>query len=280
MRVHHWTKNTLVFLALVLAHKFYDAVAWKECGRTFFAFSFLASAVYLFNDLMDLEADRAHEIKRHRPFASGSLSIYAGLVAIPLLLGVAAAIAWTLPVKATLMLGAYLVVNLVYSTLLKKLLIVDVITLSCLHISRILVGAAAANISVSSWLIAFSCFFFFGMAMLKRFAELKQSTSLGDAPGRGYHYVDQAPIFAIGLGSSLISVLVFVLYVESPRTSLLYSHPNHLWLATPVLLYWVSRVWLLAERGIVTQDPVSFALKDKATWLTAIALLATLSFSI
>jgi 4-hydroxybenzoate polyprenyltransferase len=280
LRIHHWAKNLLVFLALILAHQFKDWHAWRQCGIAFLSFSFLASAVYLYNDLMDLEADREHQIKRHRPFASGALSLEIGLIAIPALFCAATLLASFLPHRAALILGLYLVVNLAYSQALKKILIVDVITLTCLHISRILVGAAAAGVAVSSWLTAFSCFFFFGLALLKRFAELKQSSSLDAPAGRGYHFVDQTPVFCIGLGSSLISVLVFVLYLDNPRTRHLYRHADHLWLVTLLLLYWVSRVWLLAERGQVAQDPVIFALKDKATWISVACLMVVLFLSI
>lgn len=267
LRAHQWPKNLLVFIALFAAHRALDPVAVLAALLAFAAFSLCASGAYLLNDLLDLDADRRHPLKRLRPFAAGSLPLGAGLVAAPALTLVAFAIAMMLPERFALVLLTYLATTLGYSLLLKRIAMLDVVTLAALYTIRIIGGAVAVAVPASSWLLAFSMFLFLSLAMLKRYAELRR-VALGGTTriaGRGYRVDDLPLILALGTGSGLLSVLVLAFYIDSTASETLYRHHNVLWLLTPLLLYWISRVWLLARRGRMHEDPVVFALTDSVS---------------
>jgi 4-hydroxybenzoate polyprenyltransferase/phosphoserine phosphatase len=276
LRVHQWVKNLLIFLPVVAAHRFRDADAWAHAALAFVAFCCLASAVYVVNDLLDVESDRAHQSKRRRPFASGDLSLKAGLVLAPILLVVAGLFGALLPSEARWLLAAYLGLNFAYSLKLKEHLGVDLLALASFYAVRVLVGGAATDIAVSQWLTAFCIFFFFGLASAKRYTELKWRNAGGKVRGRGYHAHDEAPILALGSACSVLATLVLVLYLDAPDAMRLYSHPSRLVFIAPLGLYWSARIWLLAHRGTLDDDPVVFSLKDRATW--AVLLCTLLAF--
>jgi 4-hydroxybenzoate polyprenyltransferase/phosphoserine phosphatase len=271
IRVHQWVKNILVFVPAVAGHRFDPGAAWTAL-LTFVAFSLCASTVYVLNDVLDVEADRAHPTKRRRPFASGSLSLRTGLMLCPLLLAGAMTAASLLPPDVWILLGVYLVLNLAYSFKLKELLIIDTVVLSAFYTLRILAGGAATNVPVSEWLLAFSVFFFFGLAMVKRYTELLATKAAGGPRGRGYRQEDAPPILAMGVASSLLAVLIIVLYLNGADVRRLYPHWERLWTVTPILLYWSARLWTLAHRGSVHEDPVMFTVKDRVSWLVAAAV--------
>jgi 4-hydroxybenzoate polyprenyltransferase len=226
------------------------------------SFSLCASAIYIINDLIDLPADRAHRTKHRRPFASGALSISAGLAAASSLLMTSLLTALLLPSKFILVLGAYFVATTLYSFWLKRQIIVDVMLLAVLYTSRILAGSAATGIHPSFWLLAFSMFVFLCLAMLKRYSELRDvAQGSASIAGRGYMACDAPVILALGTGSGLVSVLVLALYTQSglnagAKTS------EWLWLLPPLMLYWVARLWAKAGRGEVDDDPIVFAARD------------------
>ncbi len=264
LRLHQWLKNLLVLLPLLAAHRVFDVRAALHALAALVIFSVCASGVYLLNDLLDLQADRRHPRKRKRPFASGKLSLIAGIVAAPLLTLAAFAAAVVLSPWFALVLLAYYILTLSYSFKLKRIVMLDVVLLAALYTIRIIAGAAAIGTGLSFWLLAFSMFLFLSLAMLKRYTELHalREREGENAHGRGYGVEDLALVQSLGGASGYLSVLVLALYINSSASETLYRHPQVLWLLCPLLLYWVSRVWIVAHRGAMHDDPVIFAVVD------------------
>jgi len=235
----------------------------------FVSFSFAASATYILNDLVDVEADRNHPHKRNRPFAAGDLQPQTGVVAMFVLIVLAGVLAWTLPKAFSIWLGAYFTATIGYSFLLKKMALLDVITLAGLYTVRMIAGGAASQVSLSPWLGGFSIFFFLSLAMVKRYTELDSLRKTNRIPAneRGYFVEDLEQLRSFGTASGYASVVVFTLYINNPQIGQLYGHAHRLWLLTPLLIFWISRVWLLAHRGKLDDDPVVFALTD---WLSPV----------
>ncbi|AIF49372.1 membrane protein [Dyella japonica A8] len=282
LRVHQWVKNVLVFLPLLAAHRIFDLAAVAGTVLSFLCFGLCASSVYLTNDLLDLTADRHHHRKRSRPFAAGKLPLAAGPVVAALLLVCGFALASLLDVKFVLTLAAYYVLTTLYSLHLKRVVMLDVIVLAMLYTTRILAGTAAIQGKHSFWLMAFSMFIFLSLAMVKRFTELLGAQKAGKvtAKGRGYDVDDIPLIQSLGSASGYLAVLVLAQYVESTASSMLYRHPHYLWLLCPLLLYWISRTWAIAHRGVMHDDPVVFALKDKVSRILLVIAAAIVAISI
>jgi 4-hydroxybenzoate polyprenyltransferase len=275
LRLHQWAKNLLVFVPLLTSHRILEPHALRAALAAFMAFSLVASAVYLANDLIDLEEDRRHPTKRRRALASGELPIETALAIIPVLLAGAVALAWHLPPEFGALLGAYVVANFLYSLGLKRVALLDVFVLAGLYTLRILAGAAAADVPVSHWLLAFSMFAFLSLAFAKRFVEVAGVAARAEpgVAGRGYLAGDGALIGMLGTAAGYLSVLVFALYITSRDVVVLYRSPAILWFAVPLLLYWMSRVWLLAHRGELHEDPVVFALGDAQSYVVGAGIL-------
>lgn len=280
LRPHQWAKNALIVVPLLAAHRVSDPGALLEGLLAFVAFSLCASSVYLLNDLLDLEADRAHPRKSKRPFAAGDLSLLAGLLLAPCLLAAAVAIAAVLPQKFWLVLGTYYTLTCAYSFLLKSFVIVDALALAGLYTLRIIAGAAAVSVPLSFWLLLFSVFLFLSLAFVKRFAELEnlRRRQRLKAAGRGYHVEDLSLLQSLGTASGYLSVLVLALYINSPDIQALYSQPKVVWGLCVLMLYWISRVWMKAQRGEMHDDPVVFALKDRQS--LAVGILAAISVAL
>ena len=263
LRLHQWSKNVLVFVPMMAAHRMTSAEALWQSTLAFVSFSLCASAAYVLNDLLDLDADRHHERKRHRPFASGLIPVWHGAMLVPALLVAAFAVASWLPIEFFGMLSAYFLVTLAYSLVLKRQVIVDVLMLAGLYTMRVIAGGAATHIVPSFWLLAFSMFLFLSLALVKRYSELlvtlQQKQSV---PGRGYTVGDLPVLMSAGTSTGIVAVLVFALYIDSPDIHRIYANPYWLWLVPPLLLYWVCRVWMKAHRGEIDDDPVVFALRD------------------
>lgn len=279
LRLHQWLKNLLVFLPLLAAHQVLEPAPIERAIAAFAIFGLCASGVYLLNDLLDLDSDRRHPRKHKRAFASGQLSLVSGIIVAPLLTLVAFAAALALSRWFALVLLAYYLLTLSYSLKLKRVVMLDVVLLATLYTLRIIAGAVAIAVPLSFWLLAFSMFLFLSLAMLKRYVELHglaQSTS-GNAHGRGYSVEDLALVQSLGGASGYLSVLVLALYINSTASEMLYRHPQVLWLLCPVLLYWISRVWIVAQRGAMHDDPVIFAVVDPVsrTLLAVSALIVT-----
>jgi 4-hydroxybenzoate polyprenyltransferase len=276
LRLHQWLKNLLIFVPLVAAHRYNELPLMLDAALAFICFGLCASSVYILNDLLDLRDDRHHAKKRLRPFASGRIPIQSGLVAVPLLLATAFALAaWRLPLPFLGGLAAYYILTLSYSMVLKRHMVFDVITLAGLYTLRVVVGAIALNIPLSFWLLAFSMFMFLSLALVKRYAELFQSRANGNegkARGRGYFPGDLQMIASLGAASGYMTVMVLALYINDSHITQLYRHQEFIWLACPLLLTWITRVWMLTHRGEMNEDPVIFAVRDRVSLAIGAAL--------
>jgi len=279
MRPHQWLKNILVFIPLLVSHKWHDTGLILQTTIAFFAFSMCASSAYLLNDLIDLPDDRKHSRKRTRPFAAGTACVKKGTILAILMLLTSAGIAALVTSLFLMLLIFYFLMTTTYSVFLKRIVLVDVLTLAGLYTTRIIAGATAILVTPSFWLLAFSMFLFISLAMVKRFAELlgaheyKQDSTMG----RGYQFEDIETLGSHGASAGYLSVLVLALYINSPDVRILYNRPEVIWLLCPLLLYWISRVWLVARRGGMHDDPVVFALNDKVSrLLAAIAFLVVM----
>jgi 4-hydroxybenzoate polyprenyltransferase/phosphoserine phosphatase len=272
IRVHQWLKNVLVFVPLVAAHRAADLDLLADALTMFVGFSLCASSGYVLNDLFDLAADRAHPRKRKRPFASGALPIMHGIVLVPVLLAVAIAlVSWRLGLLGAGVLIAYYFGTLAYSLFLKQRATIDVITLAGLYTLRILAGSAATLIAPSFWLLAFSMFLFFSLAVVKRYSEvLSVEARGGDAlHSRGYRTDDRIVLSVMGIASGFMAVLVLALYVQSGPVRTLYHHPALISLLCPLMLYWICRTWFKAHRGEMHDDPLVFAATDRVSQIVA-----------
>lgn len=279
IRIHQWTKNVLIFIPILAAHEISKSSLLFDSALAFLAFSFCASSVYLLNDLVDLEADREHKTKRNRPLASGSIPLIHGIIAALLLFLFSVSITVLLPVQFTLALTLYYVITLAYSFMLKSKVVIDVAALATLYSMRLVAGAAATGIILSHWLISFSMFIFFSLAIVKRVVELKTSKSDEKIKGRGYFPTDIPLLLASGISAGYISILVFVLYIDSSASTQSYSNPNVLYFITPILFVWLTRIWLLTWRGSMHDDPVAFAIKDRTSQLMGIGMAILIIFA-
>ena len=273
LRPHQWAKNALVMVPALLVGGLPSRRTLVSAGIAAISFSLCASAGYVVNDLLDVKADRAHSTKRFRPFASGDLPTGFGPPLIGILLvgsfGLALA---TLSLGFIGMLALYLLAT-PHPLVLKDKLMVDVVTLAWLYTHRVLAGGIATGIAISAWLLAFSMFMFSSLAFAKRYIELRHATREGQLQGRGYHTRDLEMIASMGPCAGCMAVLVFCLYIDGNTVTGIYRAPMYLWVMAPVLLYWVSRVWFLAHRGHMQDDPVLFALTDRPSWLCALFIL-------
>lgn len=266
LRVHQWTKNVLVFVPVAAAHRLGEPHALVAAFAAFVAFSLCASAVYVLNDLVDLDADRAHPRKRTRPFAAGDLPLARGLLLAALLLAAAAAVTALLPWVFGAGLALYFALTTAYSLYLKRVVMLDVLVLAALYTFRIIGGALATGIVLTFWLLMLSIFIFLSLALVKRAAELRSAArdrADEKAPGRGYTVHDLGMLQTMGIAAGYISVLVLALYISGPETSLRYAHPHALWLLCPILLYWISRIWIVTNRGFMRDDPLVFTFRDR-----------------
>ena len=271
LRLDQWVKNVLVFVPLFAAHRAAELPLLGTASVAFIAFGLVASAGYLVNDLADIEVDRLSERKRQRPFASGTLDFRVGLAAVPLLALGGIGLGFSLSWLVALALIGYFGSAVLYTFLLKKIALADVFTLAILYTSRLVVGALAVAVPLSQWMLAFSVFFFLCLAFAKRYSELRElrTRKLHQAEGRGYLAEDFELLASLGAGSGFIAVLVLALYINSPEVAVLYRTPATLWLACLVLLYWISRLWIIAHRGTLDEDPIVFAIKDRTSYLAA-----------
>ncbi len=280
LRVHQWAKNLLVFVPLISSHQLLQGSKMIAALIAFLSFSLCASAVYILNDCLDLEADRHHPKKKRRPFAAGTLSIPAGLAISSGCLLASFALSVLLPTPFFFVLALYFVLTTSYSLYVKQFVLIDVILLAQLYTVRVYAGGAAAGIVPSHWLLTFSLFIFLSLALMKRFTEIKlvshadpsSEMDQKDLRGRGYRTTDAEHISSIGSSSGLVAVLVLALYISSKEVLSLYSRPEVLWLVCPVMLYWITRAWMLTYRERMEDDPVVFAVRDQKSYIVALLI--------
>jgi 4-hydroxybenzoate polyprenyltransferase/phosphoserine phosphatase len=285
MRLHQWLKNLLVFVPLITSHQFVHLNLAAKAIIAFVAFGFVASSVYVLNDLLDLQSDRRHHRKRLRPLASGELPLPWAFFLVPTLLLAGIGLVWALIPSALGVLLTYYVLTCLYSYWLKGKLILDVFALAGLYTIRIVMGSASYHVELSVWLLSFSMFLFLSLGFAKRSAELFNSSEVGKEINRrrAYKHSDLPQVNIFGIAAGFAASLVLTLYMNSENMRALYPNPNVLWLLFPLTLYWVSRIWIITSRGEMDEDPVLFAAKDRTTVLVAIAfmmvmLLATRSW--
>jgi 4-hydroxybenzoate polyprenyltransferase/phosphoserine phosphatase len=272
LRLHQWIKNILLFIPLIAAHQIANPATWLALIPAFFSFSLCASSVYVVNDLLDLESDRQHSRKRNRPFAAGLVPIWMGTILAPILLLCSLALGRYVGGNFLPWLMFYFVLTCAYSLGLKRIMLVDCITLAMLYTLRVVAGAAAANLPLSFWLLGFTVFLFLSLAFVKRYAELQELLLTGKekAHGRGYFATDAPLIQTFGITSGYASVLVLALYLNSEAVVKLYRTPEIVWGAVPVLLFWISWMWMQAHRENMHDDPLVFAVKDKTSLLAGV----------
>jgi len=275
IRLHQWSKNLLILVPLLLAHQ----PSLRSLGTAllaFLCFSLAASATYILNDLLDIDADRRHLRKRHRPFASGDLSVSTGFALVAGFLTLALVGTHFLPHAFGGWLAFYLAMTLAYSLYLKRIPIVDVLVLSGLYTLRMQAGSAATHTPISHWLAGLSVFLFLSLAMVKRFAELENLRASGALPnnGRGYHLSDIEQMRSFGTASAYAAVIIFAIYISGHDVMALYRQPRYLWLIVPLMILWLSRVWLVASRGELNEDPVVFALTDRLSLVVGVMAVA------
>ncbi len=275
VRPHQWTKNALVFLPALAGHVVTDVFVGARLLLGAIAFSLVASGVYLINDLRDASADRAHPIKRNRPVATGEVSRSVALWTTVLLTAFGLGTAAWLNRSFALIVLLYLTITLAYSLVLRRLIIVDVITLAGLYTTRIIAGSVLADVPLSRWFLAFSIFLFASLALVKRVGEIRSLGPGATSTGRGYHPDDFPVLAAMGASFAGASALVYSLYITGGDVVALYSRPDLLWFGLPLFLYWIARIWLLAGRGAF-DEPVAFAVRDKASYVVLALFLLTI----
>ncbi len=274
-RVHQWAKNGLVFVPLLAAHLF-TVWAFASTAVAAIAFSLVASAIYIINDLVDVESDRKHRTKQHRPLAAGTAPAKKALMFALAFLAIAFALGFLLPIAFVVVLASYLATTTAYSFYLKRKMMLDVVALASLYTLRVIGGAVAISTVPSQWILAFSMFVFVSLALLKRYVELaaRLDGSLPDPTNRNYKKSDLPVIGALSAASGFNAVTVFALYISSTSVHILYRHPQALWLVCPVLLYWIGRAIIMAERRLIDDDPILFALRDRVSLIAFAAIAA------
>lgn len=277
-RIHQWLKNLLLFIPIIAAHQVGNIQALSTLIVAFISFCACASSVYITNDLLDLEHDRRHPRKRFRPLACGKIPIKIGVVLAPVLAILSFILALTISPSFVAWLVFYFLLSSSYSLWLKRLVLVDCLILAALYTIRIIAGGTAVLIPISFWLLAFSVFIFLSLAFVKRYAELMAQQEVGNsiAHGRGYQVSDASLVQTLGIAAGYAAVLLLALYLHSETINNLYSNPEFIWFAISLMLFWISWVWMKAHRGLMHDDPIVFAIKDKASIL--VAFLIALSF--
>ncbi len=274
LRLHQWVKNFLIFVPLLSSHKVGEIDLVFNGLLAFLFFGLCASHVYLFNDCIDLQNDRTHKNKRFRPIPAGLISLPRALILSFILLATSFVGAFSLlPLWFGLSLVAYYFLTLAYSLFLKRIAILDIVTLAALYTMRIIAGTFAFGVLLTFWMLAFSMFIFLSLSLVKRYAELFEQRNQGKneiAKGRGYYPSDLEMLSSLGASSGYLSIMVLALYIQDNTTVALYSHPKLIWFACPILLYWISRIWMLTHRGQMHEDPVVFAIKDRVSWIVGI----------
>ena len=283
IRIHQWIKNLLLFVPLLTSHNVADASKLGLVIVAFFAFSLCASSVYILNDFFDLTDDRKHRSKYQRVFACGDLSIVKGVVIFSICLLMSLLLSLFIGVKFLLVICIYFAATFLYSLYLKSQIMVDIILLAALFTLRVIAGAVAIDVQLSFWLLAFSMFIFLSLAIMKRYIELlaiKNTAGQANVKARGYYVSDINILSSIGTTCGCLAVLIMAFYVNSPDVIKLYSQQEILWLVCPILLFWICRTWLKASRGNVDDDPITFVIKDRVSWICTILVLLLFSFAI
>lgn len=282
IRVYQWPKNLLIFVPLLISHEFEIEDMLDAC-TAFLAFSLTASSSYVFNDLRDIHSDRTHHFKWKRPLARGDISETAGILLMLALVGAGFGLSMLLPISFTVCLVVYLAGSIGYTLIFKRMLGLDIVVIACLYVMRVIAGDEAigsnlVGLDSSDWILGFSCLLFLSLAIIKRCSELSvMSDGMPDSdimPGRAYRIEDFHVMISLAGASALCSVAIFVRYIGSPEVSGNFQHPRVLWLIVPLMVYWLIRLILLANRGKINQDPMVYTVRDRISQLCCLAVIA------
>ncbi|MGF1461814.1 MAG: UbiA family prenyltransferase [Maricaulaceae bacterium] len=274
LRLHQWAKNSLLVVPALLSHTL-GADALASLALAFIGLGLAASGTYVVNDVLDRADDARHPTKRRRPFASGALSPAQGWLAAATLIITGLALATYAGAGGPT--AAYLLITLGYSFGLKRVVLMDAAIIGGLFTVRLWIGASAVDAPLTIWLTFFSLTVFFSLAMAKRHVELVRRAEAGDLtplPGRDYAARDVRLTASFGIAGAIMSVVVFANYLfQTAYPSGIYARPDLLWIALAAIVAWLMRIWVLADRGRLSDDPVVFALKDRASYgLGAVAV--------
>jgi 4-hydroxybenzoate polyprenyltransferase len=282
IRAHHWMKNLLLFVPLMTSHNWDDLSSIFNLTIGFFSFSFCASGGYIFNDFLDLQSDRNHPRKCRRPLAACDISLVGAGILMILLFSIGLVIAGFLSMKFLGILLLYVIFSLAYSFWLKTIVLIDVLTLAGLYALRVIAGAFLIDVYLSFWLLTFSIFIFFSLALVKRCSELHtiSKTNSSSTKGRDYHAYDLDYLQNMGIASGYLSVIVLALYINSNEVTIHYSQPKFLWVLCPAILYWISRVWLKTGRGEMNDDPLVYAIRDRVSWAVGVICVVSVIMAI
>ena len=278
-RPHQYSKNLLLLGAIFLSHNYFNILAWEQTILSFISFSLIASSIYILNDLSDLNNDRHHKVKKYRPLPSGSITLPLGVILGFFSFMAGTGISLLLPWKFTLAIFTYVLLNILYSIILKKKPIFDVILLSSFYMIRLQAGGFATDIYISHWLITFSLFLFLSLGFLKRYSELFElfhSHGFSIAKGRGYEVNDLNIILMFGVGTAQLSILSMILYLFSPNASRYYQNPKILFFNALIIFYWISILWFKGSKGKINQDPVKYAIKDQTSIICGVTVIFVL----
>ena len=278
LRMHQWLKNLLVFVPLLTSYSFLDLGMVAVDVVAFIALSLTASATYIANDIYDLDSDREHLRKRHRALASGRISLTTAIAVATALLALAILLGSFVSLGFLSVLMVYLVFTTGYSLILKQHVMIDVVMLSLLYTIRIIAGSVAVQVETSAWLLAFSVFIFFSLALVKRCAELVDLERHGRSRSRGRDYFvgDLVILWPLGVGAALCSIVVFGLFITTQQTHEVYESPQLLWPVAVGLLYWLSRLWIKTARGQMHDDPLIYAVRDRGSIALLVAMTLTM----
>ncbi len=269
MRPHQWLKNLLVFVPFALNLGQMKASDVGTASLAFACLCLLTSGTYLINDLFDVEADRRHPRKQKRPIANGDVQIPVAATASMVLIVVALLTALVLKPAFALALLTYLAVTLAYSFRLKRVAMVDVLVIAILFTLRILSGMLLTTNIPSHWLLMFSIFFFLSLAFMKREVEFDVMHRAGkqSLQGRGYGMEDRMYVLSCGLSSGMASIVIFSLFITETLgiSQANYGAPVLLWGVMGIVTYWILRMWLLTTRGLMNDDPILFAARDRTS---------------
>lgn len=280
LRLYHWSKNILLIIPLMVSHKYTDTQNLLPIFYAFMLFNMTASGVYLFNDVIDRNKDRLHPLKKFRGIASGELDRRTALTAcLGLIIGALSLSILLLPINFTRILAVYIALTTVYTLKVRSVPILDVLLLSSFYILRLIAGASAIEVVPSFWLLNFSFFIFLSLALMKRYNELKSHTPINSKPTRGYRTDDIPMLYNFGISTAVAAILVLCQYINDEQASIQYKSPLFIWLACPVLFYWIVRSWLISHRGEMDEDTLLFAIKDRASLISAGLMFAILSMA-
>ena len=275
LRVHQWTKNTLVFVPSIAGHSLFELQVLFEIILGFSSFCMISSSIYIFNDIHDIDSDRKHPINKFRPIASGQLSKNMALIISFIMVIIGAIISLKIGYIFTIVMASYVLLNIIYTSYIKKVIILDIIFLMMFYTIRLLAGYVSLAVPPSPWLLSFFIFLFFSLGLLKRYIEIilfKENSDI-TISGRAYSFSDRRILMNMGVSSSLAAGLVLLLYTGSENVTVLYNRPLILIAIVPIYLYWVSWMWFMADRGVIKSDPVIFAIKNKSTYFVLACLI-------